>query len=359
MNKYPLISIIIATFNSERTLECALHSVTEQTFPKNQLEILIVDGGSNDRTLTIARDYKCRIIKNILTEPLSAKYLGFLNARGKYIIGLDHDEVFINKKSLEERLKIFNLDNRVKALHSSGYITPDYSSPINYYVNEFGDPFSFFIYRLTKDFRFFIQVLRKRYTIIYEDDNYFLIKTSISEGRAPLMEVLAAGGMVDRMNILKEFKNLTHNKELFLPHLHIHLLSLSPYIAVMKNDPLYHNSAEGLKNYLRKLEWRVRNNVYFHSSSGSAGFLKREQFEGKNFNIKKFFFIPYSLSVLFPLFDALWLSVTRHNIYYLIHLPLCLYTSFLVMYHYTRRTLGYRPTLTSYDGSSKILKQWR
>ena len=77
------ISIIIATFNSERTLGKVLESIKKQTFPKDKLEILVVDGGSYDKTLKIARMYKCKIIKNPMVEPLTAKYLGFLKASGQ------------------------------------------------------------------------------------------------------------------------------------------------------------------------------------------------------------------------------------------------------------------------------------
>lgn len=356
---YPLISIIIATFNSERTLRLSLESIKKQTIPKNKIEIIIVDGGSKDKTLSIARNYRCRILENPMVEPLNAKYLGFLKTKGRYVVGLDHDEVFKNRRSLEKRLKIFSSDKRVKALHSSGYITPPGCSSINFYVNEFGDPFSFFIYKLTKDFRFFIKSLIKRYQVVYEDNNYFLIKISCSDERAPLMELLAGGAMVDKRFILKKLKNLVQNKKLFLPHLHLHLLYVNPYIAVMKNDPLYHYSAESLKKYFKKLEWRVRNNIYFHDTSGSAGFLKREEFEARSTSIKKFLFIPYSLSLIFPLVDALWLSITRGNGVYLIHLPLSIFTSILIIYHYTRKVFNLYPTLTSYDGSRKILKQWR
>lgn len=357
-NNLPIVSIIIATYNSERTLERTLLSIRKQTIQQNKVEILIVDGGSKDKTLTIAKAYTCKIIKNPLVEPLNAKYLGFHESKGKYVIGLDHDEVFINRKSLEERLKIFNKDNRVKAIHSSGYITPDHSSPINFYVNEFGDPFSFYIYRLTKSFRFFIASLRKRYTIAYEDKKYLLFKTSISEGRVPLMEILVAGSMVDKSYLLNNFRTILRDKKLFLPNLLLHLLSLNPYIAVMKNDPLYHYSVENVSKYLKKLEWRIKNNIYFNDTTGSAGFLKREQYEGKNTTFKKYLFIPYSLSILLPLLDALWLCVTRKNLSYFIHVPLSAITAALIVYHYIKRSFGFYSTLTSYDGSSKILRKW-
>ncbi len=354
----PIITIIIATYNSERTLERTLISIRNQTIDQKTLEILIVDGGSTDKTLTLAKDFKCKIIKNPMVEPINAKYLGFLKAQGKYVIGLDHDEVFINTKSLEERLKIFSQDKRVKAIHSSGYITPDHSSPINYYINEFGDPFSFFIYRLTKDFRFFLPSLRKRYKVIHDDNNYILIKTSAAEGRLPLMEVLAAGGMVDKKFLMENFGKLSKDKILFLPNLLVHLLSRKPYIAVMKNDPLYHYSSENVSKYLKKLEWRIRNNIYFSDTTGAPGFLKREQYEGKKTTINKYIFIPYSFSILFPVLDALWLCVTRRNLSHLIHVPLSVFTATLIVYHYIKRSFGFYPTLTSYDGSSKILMKW-
>jgi glycosyltransferase involved in cell wall biosynthesis len=356
MNK-PKISIVIATFNSQRTLEKVLKGIRSQTMSKKDYEVLVVDGGSKDKTLGIAKKYECRIIRNPMTDALNAKYIGFKESKGRYVIGLDHDEVIKNKKSLETRLKIFKSDERVKAIHSSGYITPKNSNQINQYINEFGDPFSFFIYRLTKDYRFFINVLKNRYAVVFEDDNYILLKVD-PDKRAPLMELFAGGGMVDRTYVLKNFKRLSKIKEVFLPHLHLHMLSINPFIAVMKKDPLYHYSAENLQKYLKKLEWRVKNNIYFEETSGSAGFKKREIIERKGMSKAKYAFIPYSVTLILPLVDAVWLSISRRNLFYLIHLPLCIITSLYIIYHLARRKLGHTPMLTSYDGSTKISKKW-
>jgi hypothetical protein len=141
--------------------------------------------------------------------------------------------------------------------------------------------------------------------------------------------------------------------------LHLHLLSRNRFIAVMKNDPLLHYSAESFKKYLKKLEWRVKNNLYFAKTSGSGGFLKREEFEGKKSALKKFLFVPYSLTLILPFLESLWLSITRRNFVYLIHLPLTVYTSILIVYHSIMKSLGVNPLLTSYDGSQKILKKWK
>ncbi len=55
------VSIIIRTKNEEVGLTNCLTAISEQTFPYH--EIVVVDSGSTDNTLTIAREYKCNIIE--------------------------------------------------------------------------------------------------------------------------------------------------------------------------------------------------------------------------------------------------------------------------------------------------------
>ena len=53
----PSISIVIPTYNSERTLSLCLGSIAEQDYPREKIEIIIADGGSKDRTLEIAEKF--------------------------------------------------------------------------------------------------------------------------------------------------------------------------------------------------------------------------------------------------------------------------------------------------------------
>ena len=50
-----IISIIIATYNAEKTLKRCLNSIVSQK--KDQLELLIIDGCSTDRTMDIVREF--------------------------------------------------------------------------------------------------------------------------------------------------------------------------------------------------------------------------------------------------------------------------------------------------------------
>ncbi len=59
--KNPKISIITVSFNSESTIEETLKSITSQDY--DNLEYLIIDGGSTDSTLSIVDKYKARIAR--------------------------------------------------------------------------------------------------------------------------------------------------------------------------------------------------------------------------------------------------------------------------------------------------------
>lgn len=61
MNK-KLVSIVIRTFNEERYLEELLLSIATQNRDRYDIEVVIVDSGSTDRTLELARKYECNII---------------------------------------------------------------------------------------------------------------------------------------------------------------------------------------------------------------------------------------------------------------------------------------------------------
>lgn len=85
----PLVSINIATYNSDKTLGKCLDSVKNQTY-KN-IEIIVMDSYSKDRTLDMAGAYGAKIV--FAHTLASARKAGSDASGGEYIFILDSDQV--------------------------------------------------------------------------------------------------------------------------------------------------------------------------------------------------------------------------------------------------------------------------
>lgn len=83
------MSIIIPTYNSEKTLMACLQSIKDQPYP--YYEIIIVDGFSNDHTLEIAKKLGANVIQQ-KCNPATARNMGIANSTGKYLLFLDSDQ---------------------------------------------------------------------------------------------------------------------------------------------------------------------------------------------------------------------------------------------------------------------------
>lgn len=342
------ISIVIATYNSSKILPRVLAAIRNQKIDQKTVEILVVDGGSTDRTRAIAEKFSCKVINNPHVEPLYAKYLGFLHSKGKYLLYIDHDEVLKNPDSLLTRLSVFRENKRVHALTGSGYYSPPGYQIINSYINEFGDPFSFFIYRLSKHADFFIHSMKHRYRTVKDTGQYTIFEIPMNMPN-PIIELVAGGGMVDKQYVIRHFPEVSRSQYL-LPHLFHVLRKKSPYIALVKQDPIIHYSSDTLNSYIRKLIWRIKNNIFFTSTTGSSGYSGRD-LNDLSSTIKKFLFIPYAASLVCPIVDAVYLSITRKNLAYCMHVPLTIMTVALIGYFYVLKIAGIKPILKNYDGT--------
>ncbi len=349
MRNKPIVSIIIATHNSARLLPKVLQSIKSQDYPRSKIEVLVIDGGSTDDTRHIARMHGSQVIDNPKILPAWAKYIGFLRARGTYLMYLDSDEVIDDTRSITRKVKAFEIHPSVRAVTGSGYKSPKSFSFLNDYINEFGDPFSFFIYRLSKDYRFFIHSMKTRYKILAENKDG--IAFDFSQVRdLPIFELVAMGSMVDHMYLKKNFPTIKTHPGL-IPHFFHLLVSKGASIAITKHDVLIHYSSNTLRQYVGKIVSRVVSNIFTPAKEGFRG---RNEFASGVWQYKKYFFPLYAVSIVFPFIDALYLSVTRKNIGYMIHVPLCLYTAALIVYYAGLKLLGVKPVLKSYGQATTL-----
>jgi len=96
--KESLVSVNIPTFNSEKTLAKTLDTVKNQTY-KN-IEIIIVDGDSKDKTLEISKKYGAKVVQ-CKGGLLEARIVGTKKCSGEYVLLLDSDQIL--EKTVIER----------------------------------------------------------------------------------------------------------------------------------------------------------------------------------------------------------------------------------------------------------------
>jgi glycosyltransferase involved in cell wall biosynthesis len=89
MSENPLVSIIVPTYNSQNTLGKCLTSIRDQTY-KN-IQTIVVDNGSTDRTVEIARQYGAEVHILVGVERSRQINYGVKMARGKYVYRVDSD----------------------------------------------------------------------------------------------------------------------------------------------------------------------------------------------------------------------------------------------------------------------------
>jgi len=110
LRDYPKVSIIVPAYNEEENIEKTIKSLLELDYPRDKLEIIIVDDGSKDRTYEIAKKYESDIIKVYKKEnggKASALNYGIKKASGEFIVTLDADSI-VPKEALKKMLEYFD-----------------------------------------------------------------------------------------------------------------------------------------------------------------------------------------------------------------------------------------------------------
>lgn len=123
---YPKISIITITFNAEKTLEQAIQSVLNQDY--DNVEFVLVDGGSTDGTLNIIQKYTDDI-DVMLSEPdrgiSDAFNKGIRLSGGDLIFILSADDYFYDNKVLSNIADYYSKNSDVDVIHGNVIMLDD------------------------------------------------------------------------------------------------------------------------------------------------------------------------------------------------------------------------------------------
>lgn len=327
-------SIVMATYNSENTIDKALRSIRNQKFDQEKIEILVVDGGSTDRTIEIANQYGATVLKNPYRLPEPAKMIGLKYAAGRYLCIMDSDEEAMDDRIFEKRRNLLETHKELKCL-AVGLATPRDSDACCHYINMVGDPFSCFVYRTWKDSMEGLIIRRGRY--------YPNLDSYIAEYAKKDIKPIGDSGTVMDLDYLKahysaEFDQLTTSV------LFDRIITDTGFVGFVKGDRHYHYTSASFKAFFRKLKFRIINNIFDVSGSGYA----RKAEQNTKLSGRKYLFPVYAISFLFPLIDGIRMTVNYKHWIFLMHPVFSIYVLIEIAYQYFCKMIGIKRKNSSY-----------
>ena len=105
-NNNPLVSVIIPLYNAEKYLAETIQNVLNQTY--HPIEIIVIDDGSTDKSLSIAKSFegeKVKVFSQNNSGASAARNYGLREAKGEFIQFLDADDLLSTNK-IEEQVKL-------------------------------------------------------------------------------------------------------------------------------------------------------------------------------------------------------------------------------------------------------------
>jgi GT2 family glycosyltransferase len=87
----PRFAIVVPTYNSADELDACLGSLTELAVPEGGYRVLVVDGGSTDGTVTVAREHGVEVIEAPGTGVAKARNRGAAEAQAEVLVFVDAD----------------------------------------------------------------------------------------------------------------------------------------------------------------------------------------------------------------------------------------------------------------------------
>ncbi len=110
-SSYPLVSIVIPAYNACKNIEETLTSVFNQEYPN--LEVIVVDDGSEDTTATIAKTFDIVYIHQKNQGKPTAMNAGFSAAKGEFIASIDSDDLWLPEK-ISKQMETFNSNTELE-----------------------------------------------------------------------------------------------------------------------------------------------------------------------------------------------------------------------------------------------------
>lgn len=324
----PLVSVIMPTFNSDKVIKQSLISIREQNYPQNKIEIIIVDGGSTDKTLKIAQNLKCKIVNaGYKDDQEMRRGIGLSIAKGEIIAVIDSDNILPNKTWITDLVKPFIEVEGLVFSQPLYYHYEPKDSIFNRYCALFGvnDPVVLYLGKADR-----IPHYYKKWTsskIIKRIHNY--IVTEFTKDNLPT--VGCNGFLIKKRELLKSnWKNGNY----FHIDVVYDLTNDGPIKGAIVNQSLWHKTSSNFTKFIKK-------RFFYFDTYSNTNFEKRRYFV---FSLKNkqdvknlILYTLASLTLIYPTIQALRGYIAIRDNAWFIHPFFCFIFFWIYTYTYLKK----------------------
>ncbi|HEV2339134.1 MAG TPA: glycosyltransferase family 2 protein [Patescibacteria group bacterium] len=291
------ISVIIPTYNSEKTLGKCLTAIRNQDYPQNKIEIILGDGGSTDNTKKIAKEFRAKVI-SVPTHKQNAEFnrgVAYNTARGELVLVVDHDNFLPNKKWLQEMIVPLNENPNMVATTTCYYHYNRSYGLLDRYFALFGtsEPLPYYLHKADR-----MPQTAKKWVLTGKAEDkgrYYLVHFEKDPRKIPSV---GTNGCLMRRDIVNKFADIR-------PEYHYPIDVMVDVIqkghnefGFVKNSIIHLTGSRGILSFLRRRILFVEQYAIAEKSKRRWGVYMK----GDNYELLKFVF--YSITFIKPLWDS-------------------------------------------------------
>ena len=298
------VSLVLAVLNEERMLPRVLEAIQRQRFPRERLEVVVADGGSTDATRDVARRFGARVVDNPLRRAEPGGKAGIRAASNPIRIVLAADHGFPSQDWIARIAAVFERTD-VRGVYTHVEPAPEDPPFCRYFNLMHADPFNWFVYGPPSPREF-----GSRYPVLERGDDHVVY--DLRRGERPLLALTQGFALRGELP-----ENPEHEEDDILPVWE--MIERGERFAYC-DVGIYHHTLAGFGDFLAKYRRRAVVALTFEG----APYRDRQALLSRRRRLRRWLWIPYALSVVAPLADALRGLARDREAVWLYHPAACL-----------------------------------
>lgn len=316
-SKLPSISVVTNTYNPDPVIfEEVLKALKKQTYPKKLVEHIVIDGGSTNNTVKLAKAYKCRVVvrADLKEQEQMRSSMGFKMAKGKLIVVIQSDNIVISKDWLTKMVQPFVENKKVFCAFSEKNGYRKKMPLLTRYCALFGvnDPTIYYLHKTEK-----IRMDETKYNkgkILEEHKNYYIVKFNKNN----LPPIGDNGHMFLKSAIRKAAQN---TRDYMHTDAFSVLLSLGyDTYGVVKNSIIHVQKPDIVKSVNRRVELKEK---FYDKYRGKRKYLVYDPNSTQD-RINLIKYIIFTFTIVVPLFASIRGYTRIRDVAWFLHPVICI-----------------------------------